>query len=744
MQALFPPDSPGFPGTPVAAQANWQDTDVSSTVAEADAVLRQSAISTSRALLDRDGLLDVIREERDRRVKCSALPASMLFFAAYTAAALGQEDVKNMHRVAAPLYDALAPRDEDGNPGGMHEVETISDLWGFLNATYLPLFFGYGVAPEGNQTLQWPQFGQVQGPVMLLQQRSIVTHCGDELAAHTWCYPAAELSKKTFGAAWTDASRETYRSGPDPVVQCDDEGFSVAGCDAPRRLALLREELAWMKLDRPWAPEYGFEFTLGGQNVSQDTVQKRLEYLQERGWLDEQSVMLHIQVLVASNVLMRERLENVVLTFIFSRGGSIFSTLRVQGMVLRARDGLPLAILNGAFLLALLLFSAWVIWGSVQSCREDGNLNARWQHCTFANLTAWLSFAFGWINVLFFFLVASLRGSVIAAVDAYSESPTDSNAKRLTSMAEDLGRSSEHFSYLIAFTHMVFMCRIFVSLRWQSRLATVTRTFAETGVDLMHFLIVLMPTFFAFAIAGGVMFGRRLQEYATLPSALGATFKIAMECEFNWRELSEENLLTSMVWIMLYVVLVVLLLLNMVLAIIMEVYQEVRQSAGAGFTIPRDIHYLAEYIWNRKQWIDEDELCQVIELMPPTVSTQRIEAEFPLMTSCQRTFLFDCYFNKATADSRRKVDMNLTARMVAGIQLKAADILQCVRRMSDRSWLEEQIGVDTRTERTMVKAVLTQLAAQKHGLSLAAARVKVMRKDIYRQLSAPAQEPGRE
>merc|ERR1719409_1222772 len=91
---------------------------------------------------------------------------------------------------------------------------------------------------------------------------------------------------------------------------------------------------------------------------------------------------------------------------------------------------------------------------------------------------------------------------------------------------------------LIAYSHLILIVRSFVTLQYQPRLAMVTSTLEATTMDLLHFLLVFFPTFVAFAACGHTIFGRRLEEFATIEAAVGTCFKIAMESEFQWQRLS--------------------------------------------------------------------------------------------------------------------------------------------------------------------------------------------------------------
>merc|ERR1719277_1217872 len=101
-----------------------------------------------------------------------------------------------------------------------------------------------------------------------------------------------------------------------------------------------------------------------------------------------------------------------------------------------------------------------------------------------------------------------------------------------------------------------------------------------------------MIIFFAYAISGHVLFGRRMEEFSTFLGAFSDCFEIVMEREFPWDKFSEQDLLTSLVWVWSFTMLVVLVLVNIFLAMIFDSYGDVRSSVGDAATIWRTTKHL--------------------------------------------------------------------------------------------------------------------------------------------------------
>jgi len=74
---------------------------------------------------------------------------------------------------------------------------------------------------------------------------------------------------------------------------------------------------------------------------------------------------------------------------------------------------------------------------------------------------------------------------------------------------------------------------------------------------------VAFPSFLAYAISGNLIFGRRMEVFATVQAAFATCFRIVMECEYDWDTLSADYFWTTALWIWTFIVLNVLILLNM-------------------------------------------------------------------------------------------------------------------------------------------------------------------------------------
>merc|ERR1712070_344075 len=203
-----------------------------------------------------------------------------------------------------------------------------------------------------------------------------------------------------------------------------------------------------------------------------------------------------------------------------------------------------------------------------------------------------------------------------------------------------------------------------------------------TSIDLAHFLIVFVPTFIAYAIAGMCIFGRRVEEFSSLERSIGTCFKIAMESEYEWDKLSEEDFITSASWVWTFLLLIVLLMLNMVLAIIMDVYTEVRNAAGNSETVFENIKFLAKRIWLWREWISDDKLLEVLSTMPRALTGKEFREAFPGMCDVQYKRLMSTAVSKAQTAMRTGLHNTFLAHMTSAIKVgldRASKALQSIK-----------------------------------------------------------------
>jgi len=550
-------------------------------------MLEEAAMAHSKSLVQRYMLEEVIHEDQQRFFGCLMLVLTMIYFALYTSSALLHWEITNSFLLESPIRDALEPK--------LLAMNDIDDVWKWLETDVVNTFFNEKGFQNGMAN-RLNVYNHLEGALRLTQSRSIEEQCTNELAAHMKCHPYGTLSNKPFGRPWSSLSPSDQNEFGS-VLKYTDEGFDTrdllqvpqmqVGASAAnstntsgRGLRTFRQELE-MNLPGKMPTDYTFSFYLFANKSYQD-IKTRLRYLRTRDWLDEQTTRMQLRAVVMNAEEARPRLVVIEAELYFSRGGGVFARLYLETMFLRPLESVLIKAVDYSLSFVLIVFTVWTImrlWISVRS-------KTTWHHVTqMKNWLAWVNVAITWTYFVFFSVQDEFRDLVVECLQGLSAPGASEHTKQV--QAINLHTQTKQWAQFVDWHHtlttyisLLLMLRVFLALEAQPQLAVVLRTLRATSEDLGHFLIIIVPTFIAYAISGWCLFGRRVPEFSSILRAIGTCFKIAIESEYQWVELSAEDFLTSAIWIWSFILLIVLVMLNMVLAIIMDVYTEVRKSAG--------------------------------------------------------------------------------------------------------------------------------------------------------------------
>mmetsp|Transcript_105572 Transcript_105572/g.281187 ORF Transcript_105572/g.281187 Transcript_105572/m.281187 type:complete len:373 (-) Transcript_105572:193-1311(-) len=209
---------------------------------------------------------------------------------------------------------------------------------------------------------------------------------------------------------------------------------------------------------------------------------------------------------------------------------------------------------------------------------------------------------------------------------------------------------------------LVLMFRFFVNFGAQPRLRVVTNTLAVVLNDLFHFALVFVPVIFAYMFSGIVMFGRNFDTFTTLKAAMGASFRIMMESEYDWADWTEEYYWSTGLWAWTFMFMVVLLMLNMVLAIILDVYNEVRNKPGAkdAEAMWTTLYHVIMRVVYIRIWVGDRKLLKALTepamLMHSIITEADLVLIFPKMPRAQIDFLFSDCKKEMKAQAERDLD----------------------------------------------------------------------------------------
>jgi len=369
------------------------------------------------------------------------------------------------------------------------------------------------------------------------------------------------------------------------------------------------------------------------------------------------------QALVMNKNLGHDLLSSVVFDFSIHRGGNVFAEAKLMSVVLtEVFSSAAQTCLGISWVLCLLAFSmmlpsrAYLRW-------KQGRLRSHvWR---FWNLIEWGIISWGWLVLGIFIVERAMIRGIKADIEDYrlmreGLSPAqwyalDTNAVRdLLGTASTMIDLSMWSQMIVALFHIILVCRFFLASRGQPRLAVVLSTIRKASVDLLHLLIVFMIIFIAYAVSGHILFGRRLQEFATFQGAFARCFQIVMEREYTWRQFTEEDLWTATIWVWSFLLLVVLVLVNIFLAMIFDTYGDVRSSVGHSATLWQTTKIVATHLRHTfslgsesSKWIPNRELVQAVRAMQcQYVTPWMVKDAFPGISNRQVNYIFNLGKNR--------------------------------------------------------------------------------------------------
>jgi len=126
-----------------------------------------------------------------------------------------------------------------------------------------------------------------------------------------------------------------------------------------------------------------------------------------------------------------------------------------------------------------------------------------------------------------------------------------------------------------------------------------------------------------------------MEDFSTFDGALGVCFKILMESEYDWPDLTEEHWWTAAVWTWTFMFLLAMLMINMVLAIVLDVYTEMRKKSGNSEEVWKTIYNMLQQLRYRREWIGVKDLLEKAPQLPPRFSRTDMIKVYPGMCEQQ-------------------------------------------------------------------------------------------------------------
>jgi hypothetical protein len=377
--------------------------------------------------------------------------------------------------------------------------------------------------------------------------------------------------------------------------------------------------------------------------------------------IEETTLTFRTEALVLNKNFKNEMLSSVVFEFSMHRGGNVFTEAKIVTLVLSpVASEILQAGMGVMWVLCLGAFSVMLSGRTIQKWKQQRFRS----HCfRFWTLLEWGIILWGWMVFGVFFFerariwslktdISDYRNKRRATVPWKHAELDTSNLKEFLDTADGITELSMWCQMLVALYHIILVCRFFLASRGQPRLAVVLSTIRKASVDLGHLLIVFMIIFIAYAVSGHILFGRRLEEFATFQGAFARCFQIVMERQYTWTEFTEEDLWTATIWVWSFLLIVVLVLVNIFLAMIFDTYGDVRSNVGNSATLWQTTKIVLLHLRHSlsfgsgggeetTRWVPNRELVNAVKAMQcQYVTPWMVKDAFPGISNRQVNYIF--------------------------------------------------------------------------------------------------------
>eukprot|EP00929_Paragymnodinium_shiwhaense_P108313 TRINITY_DN74630_c0_g1_i1.p1 TRINITY_DN74630_c0_g1~~TRINITY_DN74630_c0_g1_i1.p1 ORF type:complete len:1106 (+),score=248.09 TRINITY_DN74630_c0_g1_i1:83-3400(+) len=410
------------------------------------------------------------------------------------------------------------------------------------------------------------------------------------------------------------------------------------------------------------------------------TVQK----MRDTDLVREATRTISTTALVLNDNLGRRLLTFVNIEFIFSRGGTVFTDVRLVTAPLGQNTSPTYLFLGPCWIVCLIAFT-WILLRRGYKQANKGGLMS--EMTSFWNLSELLVVGVGWVVCCVWLLeqatVREMQTSLdnFLALRAQQGGSTEFTAteteafESLRSASAETAEAMETAGSLVANYHVLLILRFFLAVRGQPRLALVLHTVTRAAQDLFHLMVVILIIFLAYAVSGMVLFGRRMQQFSSFKSSIATCFQITMERQYPWDDFTEQDFWTSFMWVWSFILMLVTVLVNIFLAMIFESYSHVRAYVVSGSTVWTSAKHLMNHMKHQlgvvkenSHWISNDELVAAINaLRCKQITPWMLKDHLPSMSTKQVNYLFNVASEKVDNALLHKHDGSLPDMLASAL-----------------------------------------------------------------------------
>lgn len=546
-------------------------------------------------------VIEYLNHEINQASSCKSLPFTILLVVSYACVAIAHMDAPTVraveHSVGFDIEDNanFASDSEFMGHKDIYDVNSHTDFWSFMAQGLVPLLFVQerswsedlsarnepsvtqladgslvespalepGIAPfEELKKSDWGMFiifNRIVGGIRLRQERAPEEDC-----------KLSPILNKFYGRKCRSESVRQYNLDPDLEVARStvdpDENYT-----------------RWLYVHRP-----------------ADDIARQVFDLEAMMWLDDYTTKIEIGVPIYNAEYSVHSL--ITVNFYFQRGGHIFKHIITQSCYATwftrwyhyAADMIYLSCISWMLVREVL--------DIIHTFNEAGLHGIRTEYLNPWNIIDWLSIICGSI-LMGMFWMATQNSNVVnkAAEDFGVLRPIPGNVTEIPEVEkymDELELAVNYVTFLqrwLARYPLIVVFRLFKAFHAQPRLALVSKTIQSSSIDLFHYLLVCFCVMISFVTSGVMLFGREVDELATIPRGFIFCFLLLLgDMDFDtMREAGRELAAT---WLCIFCVFVTLLLMNMLLAIVMDTYSDVKSSSTSAVTLWEQVFRSLEHL----------------------------------------------------------------------------------------------------------------------------------------------------
>ncbi|CAD7940897.1 unnamed protein product [Amoebophrya sp. A25] len=495
------------------------------------------------------------------------------------------------------------PGDELGQKA-LRDVHSVSDVYSWLRLGFVPVVLAdqHGHSEHHPQSSAIPSksgplhaeflnWNHIVGPVRLSQS-------------------LFEAGNENECAKIPGNFEQFLTTNPNPAASggtassCAAEGGSsdVASSWARIGNVAVQTDLA---VSRPAKSPDKSVFLPTGGTSSTASLQTLVADLEKNSWIQPNARTVQVSFLTLNREYALWTMTTV--SFTFRRGGLVLKDIYQQSQWLnwyghsRANENSLIALhvvwlTMNCYILLQELAEIHRIVHQVQSFRKFAGryFTSLW------NVVDWLTVITAGTLLGFYFQLWTFVGDLNARVHTLDDD-------ELYSLTLDIMRHSGELVFCSYVYVLVSLFRLFKGFAAQPRLGVVTSTIVNAATDIMHFLVVFSSVFFAYAVAGVIVFGRHLREFSDLGMSIVTCWRLVLG-DFDWTAAEHVAPWEATLFYFSFTLLVVLIMLNMLLAIVLDTYMDVKsQSTRAETLYSQGLETFSRYVrLHRRQRVSLD------------------------------------------------------------------------------------------------------------------------------------------